>query len=630
VKSVTSARHPARRPPFTLALVGLVVLLTGLTGGVIGGLAWREQRERSRLLVDSAMAQAGRLTAAHAGRVLEDAESVARLGPQLVEQGQLDPGDERALERFTLAVLRAHPSLSWVSYGDRDDRFVGAWRDTNGTVYLNRSRPVGGRIRLEEDRVLPDGRREAVRRSDNHGYRPSTRPYFRSAVAARALVWTEPYEFYAGGGMGITCAAPLLQRDAVRGVFTVDFSLDRLAGALEELEVSPRGRVFIATRQGALLVGRRGSGATRAEIIDAELAAATARAAPPSETAFAFEHQGARYLGRAVPLHVGELRWLVDVIVPEGDYTDRIDAQARVFVLLGVAGLLVALVAGVLLARWIARPLRELAQLARRIRQGELEVTATPRSRDEIGVLTRAMGDMAKALRDRDFIRATFGRYVSPELAERALRDRERLQLGGELREVTMLMSDLRGFSELSESLGAAVMIDVLNRYFASMTPVIVQHGGVIDEIIGDAIFVLFGAPFARPDDPERAVRCAWAMQEALTAYNAENQRHRLPELSMGIGLHIGTVVAGTIGSPERVKYGVVGPAVNLLARIQALTVGGEILISGALLLRVASLVSAGPGRAERVKGASEPVTVHRVLGVAAPGEAPVTSSRRD
>jgi hypothetical protein len=184
--------------------------------------------------------------------------------------------------------------------------------------------------------VLPDGRREVVRRSDDHGYRPTTRPYFRAAAAARGLVWTEPYEFYAGGGMGITCAAPLLEGGAVRGVFTVDFSLDRLSGALEELEVSPRGRVFIATRQGALLVGRRGSGATRAEVIDAELAAATARAAPPSETAFTFEHQGARYLGRAMPLHVGDLRWLVDVVVPEGDFTDRIDAQARVFVLLGV------------------------------------------------------------------------------------------------------------------------------------------------------------------------------------------------------------------------------------------------------------------------------------------------------
>jgi sigma-B regulation protein RsbU (phosphoserine phosphatase) len=605
--------------------VGLVVLLTGLTGAVIGGLAWREQRTRSRALVDAAMAQAARLTAAHAARVFEDAEATVRMGPQLVEQRQLDPGNTTALEHFTLSVLRSHRHVSWASYGDQADRFVGAWRDDRGHVYVNRSFPAGGRIALQEDRVYPDGRREPVRRSDDHKYRPSERPYFRAAEARRDVAWTEPYEFYAGGGLGITCAAPLLDAAGrVRGVFTVDFSLDRLAGTLQDLEVSRRGRVFIATGQGAVLIGRRGSGASRAEVIDAELAAATARQNPgrPDEM-FEFEHGGERYLGRAVPLTVGDLRWLVEVIVPERDYTEQIDAEARLAAMLGLLALAVALAGGIALAGWIARPLRELAQIARRIRLGQLDVTAVPRSHDEIGVLARAMNDMARALRDRDFIRETLGRYVSPELAAQALRDRDALQLGGELREVAMLMSDLRGFSELSERLGPAAMIALLNRYLGAMTPVIVQHGGVINEFIGDAIFVLFGAPFGRPDDTERAVRCAAAMQEALAGFNADNAARGLPGLSMGIALHVGPVVAGNIGSADRVKYGVVGPAVNLVARIESLSSGGEVLLSGTLVARVAPLVSVAPGRVERVKGVSEPVTVHRLLEVKGPGVPP-------
>jgi class 3 adenylate cyclase len=595
-----------------------VVLLTGLTGAVIGGLAWREQRTRSRALLDAAMAQAARLTAAHAARVFEDAEATARVGLQLVQQGQLDPGDPDALEHFTLALLRAHPHVSWVSYGDRDDRFVGVWRDERGNVYVNRSFPVGGRIRLAEDRLLPGGEREAVRRSDDHRYRPSERPYFRAAEARRDVAWTEPYEFYAGGGLGITCAAPVLDTAGrVRGVFTVDFSLDRLAGTLEDLEVSPRGRVFVATGQGTVLIGRRGSGASRAEVIDAELAAATARrVALEREGTFEFDHHGERYLGRAVPLVVGDLKWVVEVVVPERDYTEQIDAEARLAVLLGVLALGVALVGGIAVARWIARPLRQLAQVARRIRHGHLDVTLVPRSHDEIGVLTRAMNDMARALRDRDFVRETLGRYVSPELAEQVLRHREALQMGGEVREVAMLMSDLRGFSGLSERLGPAAMIGLLNRYLACMTPVILHHRGVINEFIGDAIFVLFGAPFGRSDDPKRAVRCAAAMQEALTAFNLDSDSHGLPQLSMGIGLHVGQVVAGNIGSPDRLKYGVVGPDVNLTARIQALTGGGEVLLSEALLARVSSLVSVTPGRQERVKGVRELITVHRLLEI--------------
>ena len=234
------------------------------------------------------------------------------------------------------------------------------------------------------------------------------------------------------------------------------------------------------------------------------------------------------------------------------------------------------------------------------------------------------MGDMVQALRDRDFIRETFGRYVSPELAERCLRDRDALQLGGEVREVAMLMSDLRGFSELSERLGAPAMIGLLNDYLAKMTPVIIQHGGTINEFIGDGIFVLFGAPFGRPDDAERAVRCAHAMQRALREFNAENRQRGLPELNMGIGLHVGSVVAGNIGSTERVKYGVVGPAVNLVARIQALTVGGEVLLTDAILARVAPRIEVAAGRPERVKGVRDAVMVYRLLAIA---EAP---SQRD
>ncbi len=183
-------------------------------------------------------------------------------------------------------------------------------------------------------------------------------------------------------------------------------------------------------------------------------------------------------------------------------------------------------------------------------------------------------------------------------------------------------MSDLRGFSELSERLGPSAMIGLLNRYFAKMTPVIVAHGGIIDEFIGDAIFVLFGAPFGRPDDAARAVRCAWAMQAAMAVLNAESRALGVPELSMGIGLHIGTVVAGNIGSPDRLKYGVVGPAVNLVSRIQALTLGGEVLLSDTLAARVSSIASVGPARLERMKGLTEPAVLHRLLDVRLAAEA--------
>ena len=158
------ARRAFGRPPISLALVGLVMLLTAATGATLGALAWREKHAGSRALVDNAMAQAARMTADHAAEFLRHAESTVRLGPSLVERGLLAPDDFRALGEYALGVLRANAQLSWVSYGDRADRFVGAWNDGTGQLYLNRSFPRGGRIRLEEDRVLADGRRSSCRR----------------------------------------------------------------------------------------------------------------------------------------------------------------------------------------------------------------------------------------------------------------------------------------------------------------------------------------------------------------------------------------------------------------------------------------------------------------------------------
>jgi class 3 adenylate cyclase len=606
------------RPPFTVALVGLVVALTALTGLVVGGLAWRENRAISRALVETAMAQTARLTAGQTTRFLKGAESAARLGPELIAQGQLDPSDMPAFERFAIAVLRAHPEFSWVSYGDREDRFVGAWRDAAGHLYLNRSFPWQGRIRLEEDQVLPEGARRPVRRSDDHGYRPRERPHFAAAEQARDLVWTEPYEFYAGGGLGITCAAPILDAGGqVRGVFTVDFSLDRLGGFLGTLDVSPRGRVFLATRQGALLLGREARpGAASERSVDAELVRSTTRHIDPDrESQFEFAHGGDSYLGRAVPLEAGNLRWLVQVVVPERDYTDPIDRQGRRASALGLLALGLALGGGLLTARWIARPLRDLAEQARRIRQGNLEVAIAPGSRDEIGVLARAMADMARALRDRDFIRETLGRYVNPELAAQCLRDRSALSLGGEVRQVAILMSDIRGFSELSERIAPEALIAVVNGYLARMTPIILAHGGTISDFIGDGILAVFGAPIAHGDDVDQAARCARSMQRAMHLVNADNRDLGLPDLAMGIAVHAGPVVAGNIGTPDRVKYGVVGAAVNLASRIQALAAGGEVVVSEAALKRLGPIARVGPARYVRVKGIADPVAVHELIG---------------
>jgi class 3 adenylate cyclase len=592
--------------------VALAVGLTLLAGAALGVLAWREKRSLSRQLMAETMTRSAHLAAAHAELFLHDVEAVAELGPQLVTQGFLDPGKTGDLERFTLATLRAHPRLAWVSYGDRDDRFVGAWRDAAGDVYLNRSGPVGGRIRLEEDRILADGRRETVRRSDDHGYRPRERPYFQLAQRHRAIAWTEPYEFYSGGGLGISAVAPLFDpAGAVRGVFTVDLSLDGLGSFLDGLEVSPRGRVFVATGAGALVVSPRYGATPMPPGLAAATLGHTGGADPDSREPRSFEHAGERYLGRSVPLRVGTQPWRVVVSVPERDYTEPVDAVARRIAGASLLALGLVGAAGVVAARRLARPLGRLVGRARLI--GGI---GRRLPRDEIGALAATLRGAARAMRDRTLANDLLGRYVSRDLAEQWLRQRGSDHLRAESRDVAVLMSDLRGFSALSERLGPEAIFAILNRYLERMTAVILEHDGSVNEFIGDGILVLFGAPTRHADDAVRAVRCAWAMQEALRALNVEGQAQGLPELRMGIGLHAGPVMAGTIGGRDRAAYTVVGPVVNRTSRMVDLARAGEILLSDTMVSRTGDVAQVGPARRAMVKGVPGPLTVYPLLGV--------------
>jgi class 3 adenylate cyclase len=184
------------------------------------------------------------------------------------------------------------------------------------------------------------------------------------------------------------------------------------------------------------------------------------------------------------------------------------------------------------------------------------------------------------------------------------------------MRRLTLLMSDLRGFTQLTEDLPAPVVLRVLNSYLATMAEVVLAHQGTIDEFVGDAILALFGAPLGRADDARRAVACAVAMQAAMTELNRRNEAEGLPRLEMGIAVHTGDVVVGNIGSERRTKYGVVGSAVNHAGRIESFTVGGQVLVSDATLQAAGPGLDVGPPLAIEAKGTREPIVVHDLRGI--------------
>jgi class 3 adenylate cyclase/CHASE2 domain-containing sensor protein len=233
----------------------------------------------------------------------------------------------------------------------------------------------------------------------------------------------------------------------------------------------------------------------------------------------------------------------------------------------------------------------------------------------------------ARAEKDREFVRQTFGRYLTEQVVQKLLDSPDGLRLGGQREFVTIMMTDLRGFTSMCGTMEPENVVRLLNHYLEEMTRTIELYGGTIDEFIGDAILVVFGAPLKLERAEARAVACAISMLNAMPEINRWNKEHGLPEVEMGIGVHSGEVVLGNIGSELRAKYGIVGSTINLTSRVESYTVGGQVLISEATRERCAELLTLGTTQTVSPKGVKGSLTIHEVLAVGSPFEVKLQSA---
>lgn len=256
--------------------------------------------------------------------------------------------------------------------------------------------------------------------------------------------------------------------------------------------------------------------------------------------------------------------------------------------------------------------IEDVSRASERVAGGDYRSLLPVTRKDEIGRLTEAFNVMVEGLREREFISNTFGRYVDTEIAKQLMSRPEALRLGGEKREVAILMADLRDFTPLSETLSPEVIIRLVNRFFSKMIEIIHHHGGIIVDFFGDSILSFFD-PLDGPIPPvlEKAVHCALVMQQAMTSLNAQNRGEGLPELSMGIGLNAGEVVVGNIGSESRAKYGIVGAPVNLTHRIQSVARAGEVAVSESAYRHGVKGARVRRSFQEELKGVQTPMLIH-------------------
>lgn len=250
--------------------------------------------------------------------------------------------------------------------------------------------------------------------------------------------------------------------------------------------------------------------------------------------------------------------------------------------------LFLALAITLSLSRLILNPLNKLTTAAGKIKDGDYKSRVPIVTADELGTLADSFNEMSAALLEKEFMRDTFGKVVDPEVRDYLLSGAGKASigaaLGGETREVTVLFCDIRSFTAMSEKMEASEVVSLLNRYFTVLGQCITNNHGIINKYIGDAIMAIFGAPVESANSAQDAFNAACDMKKALADLNREFASQGLSELRFGIGIHTGSVFAGTIGAENRMEYTVIGDTVNTASRLESLckTYKTDLLVSAA------------------------------------------------
>ncbi len=265
----------------------------------------------------------------------------------------------------------------------------------------------------------------------------------------------------------------------------------------------------------------------------------------------------------------------------------------------------------------LTSPLENLAGLIELVSKGNFNVKASSKIKgyfkDEVTELATAFDNMTEGLKERDKVKNLFNKFHGSSITDDLMKGD--LSLGGSNKDVVIFFSDIRGFTAFSEKRPPEEVVEMLNEYFGVMVGIINKNHGVVDKFIGDAIMAVWGAPKSSPKDAHYAVTACLEMRKALNDLNTKRIAKNQPAINIGMGLHSGRAISGTIGSNERMEYTVIGNTVNTGSRIEASTkaFGADLLISETVFEKIGDAFKTEYVGSAEVKGRSEPLKLFKV-----------------
>lgn len=454
-------------------------------------------------------------------------------------------------------------------------------------------------------------------------YDPRKRPWYSAALAEKNVASSGVYVFSSTGQPGLTLSKRLTTEDGVHlGVFGADITINALASFLDKQRVGQSGLTFILDEErrligypdaGKILSFENGAPKlVKGEDIDvASVAQAIKAYNAGTGDSFSVNVEGKTWLAHFEPFpEQSGRKWVIGVIADEDDFVGPLKRASLIIVVVGLVFILLATLGIVWLSRVLVRPIQRLIRETERIREFKLEKTNTIQSPVmEIDALAAAVASMKAGL-------ASFGTYIPKSLVHNIIRSGRGTGVGGQRRPLTVMFSDLQGFTEASESMEPEEVLQWLSNYFEQMSSAIHAHSGTIDKYIGDAIMAIWNAPVDDADHVANACRALLACR--LAAHSLGNNREG-PHLRTRIGLHTGVAMVGNVGSSDRMQYTALGSMVNLASRIEGLNkqFGTEILVTEAVVKEAGDRFHFRPFGPVLVVGASIPLSVFELVSEA-------------
>ncbi len=549
------------RPTLQATIIGLV-LLTTATVGLSATLLLLSITDT---LLHRARQAALNATEQGIRDYLNDAPQFTAEAAALAERGLLPFGDRDHLAAIFVEQLRVSPLLHAAGYGDASGWYAGALRygDNEIVEYLADPKVNGGVP--QQIAVAADGARSTPSVANPDPYVATDRPWFKLGMANAGLAWSPFYRFFSDNELGVSCTNRLTRPGEIApaGVFHADLHIGGLSRFLSTLQVGERGAVFVLDGDGHRIVTPTGPFVA--------LAAAAIDAAAPQHATASFEHpatvrtNGRYYEVVFVPIpSVPGSGLTIGIVLDRAELSQGAYRHGVIATCVALVAILLAVWCGRVLSSRVARPIVAIAGDLAKV--GEFSISTDPAPQSfirEVSDLGASVDRMKASLR-------SFGRYVPADVVRQLLSHGREAQLGVEVRRLSMFFSDIQNFTTISEAMAPDRLVEATGRYLELMTGAITRHGGTVDKFIGDGIMAFFNAPEDLPDHPRQCCLSALQAQRLLAEVAAATPSGE-PVFHTRIGLGVGDVLVGNIGTPERFNYTLLGDQVNLASRLEGL-----------------------------------------------------------